>query len=303
MTSTPLELFEAFEELQSDIFAKHEGEPITSELLGRVEADFFDAINLWRYRPSLIPRTKGRLLSVKVTVNETGNGLTVTPSDDLKTILEDLIREALRDKGSLHSRNHPMLESGHFRSQLNLFVKYHGRLLSQFLSTIERPDAENQHVEHLFIGFRKSFDRLFNTDEFEKEFPDLIRRAEQTGKATLTKPHAEIIVIKSAMGINPETLINEHNLGEYTGPKLVLSGGATDVLHKLFWFGPQNVGDLPSKAGESELQELGYCQRMLVKNAPKDRDQIVIMLTTQGLQYAIKQYQAAKNLPPSVHKL
>ncbi|ASU03485.1 hypothetical protein RISINGSUN_185 [Erwinia phage vB_EamM_RisingSun] len=299
MTSTPLELFEAFEELQSDIFAKHEGESITPELLGRVEADFFDAINLWRYRPSLIPRTKGRLLSVKVTVNEAGNGLTVTPSDDLKTILEDLIREALRDKNSFHSRNHPMLESGHFRSQLNLFVKYDGRLLNPFLSTIERPDAENQHVEHLFIGFRKSFDRLFHTDGFEKEFPDLIRRAEQSGKATLAKSHVEIIVIKSAMGINPETLVNEHNLGEYTGPKLVLSGGAIDVLHKLFWFGPQNVGDLPSKAGESELRELGYCQRMLVKNAPKDRDQCVIMLTAPGLLYAIKQYQAAKNLPPS----
>lgn len=296
MTSTPLELFEAFEELQSDILAKHKGESVTPELLGRVEADFFDAINLWRYRPSLIPRTKGRLLSVKATVNETGNGITITPSDDLKRILEDLIREALRDKNSFHSRNDPMLESEHFRTQLNLFVKYNGRLLDNVLI---HHLHQTQHVEHLFIGFRKSFDRLFHINEFEKEFPDLIRRAEQSGKATLAKSHVEIIVIKSAMGINPETLVNEHNLGEYTGPKLVLSGGATDVLHKLFWFGPQNVGDLPSKAGESELRELGYCQRMPVKNAPKDRDQCVIMLTAPGLLYAIKQYQATKNLPPS----
>lgn len=297
MTSTARELFGAFEELQSDIFAKYKGEEMTSELLGRVQHEFWEAINLWRYRPSLINRTKGLVLSVTVTAD--GNNLSVTPSDDLKTLLEDLIREAIRENPPYHPTGTKMLEPDHFPSQLNLFVKLHTRLAMPFLSVIERPGTGNQFAEHLFVGLRKSFCRLFDADVFKDEFDDLVRLASEKGKAAITKAHVELIVIKSSVGVDPQVLVKEHNLGEYKVAELVLSGGAIDVLHKLFWFGPQNIGDLPSKAGESELIELGFCQRIDVQNAPKGIESRVTMLTTQGLLYAIREYEATKNVAPS----
>jgi hypothetical protein len=40
-----------------------------------------------------------------------------------------------------------------------------------------------------------------------------------------------------------------------------MSSGAREVLEKLFLFGPRLDGDIPSKAGRSDLVELGYCNR------------------------------------------
>ncbi|MNI49341.1 hypothetical protein D3C76_26190 [compost metagenome] len=54
--------------------------------------------------------------------------------------------------------------------------------------------------------------------------------------------------------------MSEHQVRTYT-----LSGAAYDVITKLYNKGPQEDGDLPSKAGMSELIELG-----LAKKDPKD---------------------------------
>ncbi|WPJ72043.1 hypothetical protein DEEACLCL_00018 [Salmonella phage CRW-SP2] len=49
----------------------------------------------------------------------------------------------------------------------------------------------------------------------------------------------------------------------------VLSGGAVDTLYALFWFGPRLPGEIPSKSGEIELEEMGFCRRVFLANVPK----------------------------------
>jgi len=49
--------------------------------------------------------------------------------------------------------------------------------------------------------------------------------------------------------------MSTHKVGAYT-----LSGAAYDVFHKLYFYGPQRDGDLPSKAGFYELVELELAQ-------------------------------------------
>lgn len=56
-----------------------------------------------------------------------------------------------------------------------------------------------------------------------------------------------------------------------------MSGAAREVLEKLFMFGPRLDGDMPSKAGRSELVQLGHCARYNGWN----------WLTEQGVRYAV----------------
>ena len=50
--------------------------------------------------------------------------------------------------------------------------------------------------------------------------------------------------------------MSEHQVRSFT-----LSGAAFDVLHKLYFQGPQEDGDLPSKVGMSQLVELGLAKK------------------------------------------
>jgi len=56
-----------------------------------------------------------------------------------------------------------------------------------------------------------------------------------------------------------------------------MSSAAREVLEKLFMFGPRLDGDMPSKAGRSELVELGLCDRWEGWN----------WLTKDGVKYAV----------------
>lgn len=47
-------------------------------------------------------------------------------------------------------------------------------------------------------------------------------------------------------------------MSDHTVNGVTISGAAIDVLHKLFHYGPQNDGGLPSKAGMAELTQLGW---------------------------------------------
>ena len=44
---------------------------------------------------------------------------------------------------------------------------------------------------------------------------------------------------------------------EYDIEGVKLNGGEMDTFYKLFWFGPQDDGDLPSKSGMAGLIEKG----------------------------------------------
>lgn len=64
------------------------------------------------------------------------------------------------------------------------------------------------------------------------------------------------------------------------------SGGAIDTLHALFWFGPREAGQIPSKSGEAELAERGYCKRIDVVTSPKGKDTHLCVLTAEGYAFA-----------------
>jgi hypothetical protein len=72
-----------------------------------------------------------------------------------------------------------------------------------------------------------------------------------------------------------------------------LSGGASDTLYRLFWFGAVSAEDIPSKAGMAELIEHEFVRvidrKVVHTNCPKAHDQIIYVLTGTG-------YCAASNL-------
>lgn len=69
-----------------------------------------------------------------------------------------------------------------------------------------------------------------------------------------------------------------------------LSGGAEDTLYALFWFGPRESGEIPSKSGLGDLYDLGLAERRDVQNPPKGKDDYLAMLTPAGYEYAHNKY-------------
>lgn len=69
-----------------------------------------------------------------------------------------------------------------------------------------------------------------------------------------------------------------------------LSGGAEDTLYALFWFGPRESGEIPSKSGLSELYDLVYAVRHDVINPPKGKDDYLAMLTPSGYEFAYNKF-------------
>lgn len=67
--------------------------------------------------------------------------------------------------------------------------------------------------------------------------------------------------------------------------KIVLSGAATNVIHALFFRGAQQDGDLPSKAGASELRELGFAETRQIATVYKGGNYFTF-LTPAGIEYA-----------------
>lgn len=61
-----------------------------------------------------------------------------------------------------------------------------------------------------------------------------------------------------------------------------LSGAAIDVLYQLFWFGPREAGQIPSKSGELELMSNGLCERLDLISTPKGKDTHLCVLTPNG---------------------
>jgi hypothetical protein len=67
--------------------------------------------------------------------------------------------------------------------------------------------------------------------------------------------------------------------------KVELSGAAADVIHALFFRGALQDGDLPSKAGTSELRELGFAETRHTATKFKEGDYFTF-LTPGGAEYA-----------------
>jgi len=72
--------------------------------------------------------------------------------------------------------------------------------------------------------------------------------------------------------------------------KVELSGAAVDTLHALFWFGPREAGEVPSKSGEAELQGYGICHRVDYYNPPAGKDKNLVTLTPVGYQFALEYF-------------
>lgn len=71
--------------------------------------------------------------------------------------------------------------------------------------------------------------------------------------------------------------------------KIELSGAAYDTLHKLFVFGLQPDGDLPSKAGAAELRSLGLAETGHTK-VTTNKGNYFTYLTPAGQEEAIKHF-------------
>ncbi|WP_336766853.1 hypothetical protein [Pantoea ananatis] len=69
--------------------------------------------------------------------------------------------------------------------------------------------------------------------------------------------------------------------------KIELSGASVDVLHALFFRGPLESGDLPSKSGAYSLIELGLAAKSKIA-ANRNSDKQFTYLTPTGQAYAIK---------------
>ena len=69
--------------------------------------------------------------------------------------------------------------------------------------------------------------------------------------------------------------------------KIELSGASVDVLHALFFRGPLESGDLPSKSGAASLVELGLAATSEIA-ANRGSDKHFTYLTPPGQAYAIK---------------
>jgi hypothetical protein len=67
--------------------------------------------------------------------------------------------------------------------------------------------------------------------------------------------------------------------------KVELSGAAADIIHALFFRGALQDGDLPSKAGTSELRELGFAETRHTATKFKEGDYFTF-LTPSGAEYA-----------------
>jgi len=70
---------------------------------------------------------------------------------------------------------------------------------------------------------------------------------------------------------------------------LTFSGAAYDTLHKLFVFGLQPDGDLPSKSGAAELRELGLAETAHTK-VTTNKGNYFTYLTPAGQEEAIKHF-------------
>lgn len=68
-----------------------------------------------------------------------------------------------------------------------------------------------------------------------------------------------------------------------------LSGAAHDTLHKLFVFGLQPDGDLPSKSGAAELRNLGLAETGHTKVTTNEGNYFTY-LTAAGQEEAIKHF-------------
>lgn len=77
-----------------------------------------------------------------------------------------------------------------------------------------------------------------------------------------------------------------------------LDGGALDVLYRLFWFGPAEAGEVPSKHGESVLQELKLARRINAPSAPRGKDTYLSVLTPAGYDYALQRFGGISNELP-----
>jgi len=62
-------------------------------------------------------------------------------------------------------------------------------------------------------------------------------------------------------------------MSKYTVENYEMSGGEIDTFHKLFWFGSQDDGDLPSKSGMAALIKKGLAVKNyeLPKLCPSER--------------------------------
>lgn len=80
-----------------------------------------------------------------------------------------------------------------------------------------------------------------------------------------------------------------------------LSGGAVDTLYALFWFGPRESGEIPSKSGLGELYDLGLAERRDVQNPPKGKDDYLAMLTPSGYNYAHLKFAIQQSETPNAN--
>lgn len=193
--------------------------------------------------------------------------------------------------------------------QITVFTKLDGKLLSPFASICIDQKATKEVKEVSFDGMfnvvAKDKRQYFNVDQMKDTFMEAIKLVNPEKIVTFKNAHVQFIFIPSMPGSKPERLVELHNLtgdtsnlcadgkGEIipVGTLGDMSGAATDVLYALFWRGPLDASDLPSKAGEAELIDLGYCERHNFNHVPKGRENTTLtILTKKGYEHAYDRY-------------
>lgn len=176
-----------------------------------------------------------------------------------------------------------------FRSQLNLFIKQDGRLMTPFHSATCDDDDVEMTIFSLIMVVTQHWKKYFDAAYFQDVIQTTLSKAWKQGKAVSCQSGLEFVAIKSAMGVEPVTLVDKHNLGEYTPPDLILSGAGRETLSQLFWTGPQPSSALTSNAGAVELLKFKLCMAASVNPVPMDRPHAkLVLLTEAGYKYAIE---------------
>lgn len=193
--------------------------------------------------------------------------------------------------------------------QITVFTKLDGKLLSPFASVCVDHNAseavKDVTFEGMFNVISESKKMYFNVAQLKDTFMEAMKRVTPERMVTFKNAHVQFIIIPSVPGSKPDRLVELHNLFKDTTnlcadgkgeiiPVTTLgdmSGAATDVLYALFWRGPLDSSDLPSKAGEAELIDLGYCERHNFNHVPKGRENTTLtILTKKGYEHAYDRY-------------
>ena len=166
-------------------------------------------------------------------------------------------------------------------SNINLFIRQDGRLLSPFISVIATDDNIESVAHGLVTVATVQWKDYFDVSQVSDLIDSVILGGWKTGKMCDEKGGIEFIAIKSDMNVHPEQLVERHKLAVHTPPPFFLSGAGKEVLRQLFWSGPVSVSDVSSDAGKDELESYSLCETHVIN------DVVHLMLSVPGYKYAL----------------